>query len=169
MAHDGAMQANRRLIVMRHAKAGDLTGGPDAERALNPRGQRDAAAAGDWLREHGFIPGLVLCSTARRARQTWRQTAAGLPGTVTVREDPRLYEAGSDESLDIIRQAPPDVVTLMYVGHNPAAQDLAAGLLGEMAGFPAAAIAVIGLAVPWAAVAPGDGDLIALWTPRLAS
>ncbi len=163
------MQANRRLIVMRHAKAGDLPGGPDAERALNPRGRRDAAAAGDWLREHGFIPGLVLCSTARRARQTWRQTAAGLPGTVTVREDPRLYEAGSDELLDIIRQAPPDVVTLMYVGHNPAAQDLAAGLLGEMAGFPAAAIAVIGLAVPWAAVAPGDGDLVALWTPRLAS
>jgi len=169
MAHDGAMQANRRLIVMRHAKAGDLPGGPDAERALNPRGRRDAAAAGDWLRGHGFIPGLVLCSTARRARQTWRQTAAGLPGTVTVREDPRLYEAGSDELLDIIRQAPPDVVTLMYVGHNPAAQDLAAGLLGEMAGFPAAAIAVIGLAVPWAAVAPGDGDLVALWTPRLAS
>lgn len=154
---------------MRHAKAGDLPGGPDAERALNPRGRRDAAAAGDWLRGQGLVPDLVLCSTARRARQTWRQIAAGLETAVRVREDPRLYEAGFGELLDIIRAAPPEVATLMYVGHNPAAQDLAAGLLGQLAGFPAAAIAAIGLAAPWAAVAPGDGDLIALWTPRSAS
>jgi phosphohistidine phosphatase len=166
MAHDGAMRANRRLIVMRHAKAADLPGGPDAERALNPRGQRDAAAAGDWLRGHGLVPDLVLCSTARRARQTWRQIAARLETAVLVRQDPRLYQAGSGELLDIIRAAPPEVATLMYVGHNPAAQNLAAGLLGQLAGFPAAAIAAIGLTVPWAAVAPGDGDLIALWTPR---
>jgi phosphohistidine phosphatase len=111
----------------------------------------------------------VLCSTARRARQTWQQIAGGLPGPVTVREDPRLYEAGSAELLDIIRQAPPDLATLMYVGHNPAVQDLAAVLLGEMAGFPAAAIAVIGLAVPWASVAEGDGELVGFWSPRSGS
>lgn len=150
---------------MRHAKAGDLPGGPDNERALNPRGRRDAAAAGAWLRARDMIPDLVLCSTARRARQTWRQIAAGLEPDVPVREDPRLYDAGAGELLDIIRSAPAEVTTLMYVGHNPAAQDLAAVLLGEMAGFPAAAIAVIGLAAPWAAVAPGDGDLVELWTP----
>jgi phosphohistidine phosphatase len=168
MAHDGAMQATRRLIVMRHAKAGDLPGGPDAERALNPRGRRDAAAAGSWLRSQGMLPDLVLCSTARRARQTWRQVAAGLETAVTVREDPRLYDAGAGELLDIIRSAPAEVTALMYVGHNPAAQDLAAELLGQPAGFPAAAVALVDLAVPWAAVAPGDGGLVALWTPHAA-
>jgi len=151
---------------MRHAKAGDLPGGPDAERALNPRGRRDAAAAGDWLRGHGLIPDLVLCSAARRARQTWQQVAAGLAVPVTVREDPRLYEASSAELLDVIRAAPPDTATLMYVGHNPAAQDMASGLLGRAEGFPAAAIAVIGLAVPWASAAAGDGALAGFWTPR---
>ena len=160
------MQGSRRLIVMRHAKAGELTGGPDAERALNPRGRRDAAAAGDWLRAQGLIPDLVLCSTARRARQTWQQVAAGLAAAVTVREDPRLYEAGAAELLAVIRAAPPDTATLMYVGHNPAAQDLASGLLGRAEGFPAAAIAVIGLAVPWASAAAGDGALAGFWTPR---
>ncbi len=85
------------------------------------------------------------------------------------RQAPRLYQAGSAELLDIIRQAPPDVVTLMYVGHNPAAQDLAAVLLGEMARFPAAAIAVIGLAVPWAAAAAGDGELAGFWSPHSAT
>jgi phosphohistidine phosphatase len=160
------MQGSRRLIVMRHAKAGELPGGPDAERALNPRGRRDAAAAGDWLRAQGLIPDLVLCSTARRARQTWQQVAAGLAAAVTVREDPRLYEAGAAELLAVIRAAPPDTATLMYVGHNPAAQELASGLLGRAEGFPAAAIAVIGLAVPWASAAAGDGALAGFWTPR---
>ena len=162
------MHATRRLIVMRHAKAGDLPGGPDAERALTPRGRRDAAAAGAWLRALGMIPDLVLCSTARRARQTWRQIAAGLETAVTMREDPRLYHAGAGDLLDIIRAAPAEVTTLMYVGHNPAAQDLATELLGRPAGFPAAAVALIDLAVPWDAVAPGDGDLVELWTPRPA-
>ena len=160
------MQGSRRLIVMRHARAGELPGGPDAERALNPGGRRDAAAAGDWLRAQGLIPDLVLCSTARRARQTWQQVAAGLAAAVTVREDPRLYEAGAAELLAVIRAAPPDTATLMYVGHNPAAQDMASGLLGRAEGFPAAAIAVIGLAVPWASAAAGDGALAGFWTPR---
>jgi len=163
------MQGSRRLIVMRHAKAGELPGGPDAERALNARGRRDALAAGGWLRGRGLIPDLVLCSTARRARQTWQQVAAGLAVPVTVREDPRLYEASSAELLDVIRAAPPDTATLMYVGHNPAARDLATGLLGRAGGFPAAAIAVIGLAVPWASAAAGDGTLTGFWTPRPVS
>lgn len=162
------MHGTRRLIVMRHARAGELPGGPDAKRALSPRGLRDAAAAGDWLRDRGLIPDLVLCSTARRARQTWRQVAAGIETPVTVREDPRLYQAGADELLDIIRAAPPGAATLMYVGHNPAAQDLAAGLAGRAEGLPAAAIAVIGLAVQWASAAAGDGELAEFWTPALA-
>jgi phosphohistidine phosphatase len=169
MPHHGVMDGSRRLIVMRHAKAGELPGGPDAERALNPRGRRDALAAGGWLQGRGLIPDLVLCSTARRARQTWQQVAAGLAATATVREDPRLYEAGSAELLDIIRAAPPDTATLMYVGHNPAAGDLAAGLLGRAGGFPTAAIAVISLAVPWASAAAGDGALAGFWTPRPVS
>lgn len=163
------MQGSRRLIVMRHAKAGELPGGPDAERALNPRGRRDALAAGRWLRGRGLLPDLVLCSTARRARQTWQQVAAGLAAAVTVREDPRLYEAGAAELLDIIRSAPPGTATLMYIGHNPAAQDLAAGLLGQAGGFPTAAIAVIGLAGPWASAAAGEGALAGFWTPRSPS
>jgi phosphohistidine phosphatase len=163
------MDGSRRLIVMRHAKAGELPGGPDAERALNPRGRRDALAAGGWLRDCGLIPDLVLCSTARRARQTWQQVAAGLEAAVTVREDPRLYEAGSAELLEIIMAAPPDAATLRYVGHNPAAADLAAGLLGRAERFPTAAIAVIGLAVPWASAAAGDGALAGFWTPRPVS
>jgi phosphohistidine phosphatase len=163
------MPGSRRLIVMRHAKARDLPGGPDAQRELSPRGRRDAADAGIWLRGQGFVPDVVICSTALRARQTWQQVGAGLAAAPGLREDPRLYDAGSGELMEIIRETRQDVATLMYVGHNPAAQDLAAGLLGQPRGFPTAAVAVVGLAAPWASAAVGNGELLAYWTPRPAA
>jgi phosphohistidine phosphatase len=45
---------------------------PDHERPLARRGQRDAPVMGRWLRTAGLAPDLVLCSTARRARETWQ-------------------------------------------------------------------------------------------------
>jgi phosphohistidine phosphatase len=168
------MKPQRRLIVMRHGKAGDLPGGPDIERALRPRGRRDATAAGRWLAGRGVLPDLVLCSKARRARQTWQHVAAELGGAPRVVNDPRLYSAGADELLGIVGETAPEVTNLMYVGHNPAAAELADVLTGEAVDFPTSAIAVIGLAVPWseledaaaAARTAGAGALIAAWKPR---
>lgn len=157
----------RRLIVMRHAKAGDLPGGPDAERALTPRGLADAARAGQWLAEHGYQPDAVICSPARRARQTWRQVAAELASNgVRAHEADSLYQASAGDLLEIVRGTAEQAGTLMYVGHNPAAGNLAAALTGRPASFPTAAIAVIGFTGPWSGLNPGDGTLIASWTPR---
>jgi phosphohistidine phosphatase len=167
------MKAQRQLIVMRHGKAGDLPGGPDIERALRPRGIRNAGAAGRWLAGRGLVPDLVLCSRARRARQTWQHLAAELGGAPRVVEDPRLYDADATELLGIIAETEPSVSSLMYVGHNPAAADLADFLIGEAVDFPTSAIAVIGLTSSWSelandttAHAAGTGELIAAWRPR---
>lgn len=163
------MTAQRQLIVMRHAKAGELPGGPDAERALRPRGRRDASAAGGWLTASQLAPDLVFCSGARRARQTWQYVGAELAAEPQVIADPRLYEADARGLLDILAQAPPDTRTLMYVGHNPAAADLAEILTGQSVDLRTASIAVIGLAVSWSALADGDtagaGELVATWSP----
>jgi phosphohistidine phosphatase len=164
-----AMRAGPRLIVMRHAQAGELPGGPDAERALRPRGRRDAAAAGAWLRAHEFIPDAVICSTARRARQTWLHVGADLGSGIEVSNDPRLYDASAEQLLAIVRQTPPEVGTLLYVGHNPAAQQLAATLTGRRPEFPSSAIAVIDLAGDWADAGPGAGQLTASWVPVAGS
>jgi phosphohistidine phosphatase len=155
-----------RLIVMRHAKAGELPGGPDAERALRERGRRDATAAGQWLRDSGFVPEAAICSSARRTRQTWQEVAAELGAEVSCRQDPRLYQADVSDLLEIIAATPAGSASLMYVGHNPAAAELAAGLTGTELDFPTAAIAVIGLPGPWSQIAPGTGELVASWTPR---
>jgi len=164
------MDPQRRLIVMRHAKAGELPGGPDAERALRPRGCRDASAAGRWLAGLGVVPDLVLCSSARRARQTWQYVSAELPGEPKLVTDPRLYQAGADRLPGILAETGPDVGSLMYVGHNPAAAELTENLLGTPVGFPTAAIAVLAVPVGWSdlagAAAGGTCELVASWTPR---
>ena len=156
----------KRLIVMRHAKAGELPGGPDIERALKARGRRDAAAAGEWLRGGGFRPDAVLCSSARRTRQTWQYVSAALGDSASFVADPRLYSADADGVLAIIGETPDEVGTLLYVGHNPAAAELAAMLTGAELAFPTCAIAVVGLQHAWSDLRAGVGDLIASWTPR---
>lgn len=160
------MQDSHRLIVMRHAKAGELPGGPDFERALRPRGLRDSAAAGRWLAGRGLRPDSVICSAARRARQTWQHVAPELGGEIPVSAQRQLYQAGARGVLEIIRQTGADVTTLMYIGHNPAAVELVALLTGTEPEFPAAAIAVVGLAGDWPGLAEGAGELVASFAPR---
>ena len=163
------MTAQRRLIVMRHAKAGELPGGPDVERALRPRGRKNATAAGRWLAGRGFMPDLVLCSHARRARQTWQYVSAELGGEPAVINDRRLYDAGAADLIEIFAETQPQVRSLMYVGHNPAAADVAETLIGSPVAFPTAALAVIDLASPWSGLAgqaENAGQLIASWTPQ---
>ena len=84
--------AGRKLVLMRHAKSAwpDV---PDHERPLARRGQRDAPVMGRWLRAAGHVPDQVLCSTARRARETWQLAQAGLGATPPVSFDDGVYQA----------------------------------------------------------------------------
>jgi phosphohistidine phosphatase len=58
------------LVLWRHAEAQD--GSPDLERALTPRGRKQAQRVGHWLREHLPAEFRVLASPARRTRETAR-------------------------------------------------------------------------------------------------
>jgi phosphohistidine phosphatase len=165
----GVMQHRHKLIVMRHAKAGELPGGPDFERALRPRGRRDSAAAGTWLAANDYRPQAVICSAARRTRQTWQYLLPELGGAPDFVAESALYGADSDDVAQIVRQTAEAVGTLLYVGHNPAAAELVAALTGVEPQFPTAAIAVIGLSGEWAGLADGTGELVASWTPRSAA
>ena len=61
----------RRLYLLRHAKSSWKDEGlADHDRPLARRGRRAAKAIARHLREQGVEPELVLCSTARRARET---------------------------------------------------------------------------------------------------
>jgi phosphohistidine phosphatase len=155
------------LVVLRHAKAAELPGGPDFERVLLPSGERDSAAAGSWLASLGFRPDVVICSAARRTRQTWENAAPALGGDPEFIAEERLYEGDVEDVIEIIRQTPATVGTLLYVGHNPAAAGFASLVTGsETALADAAATAVIGLDSDWADLAAGTGELVATWSPK---
>jgi phosphohistidine phosphatase len=153
---------------LRHAKSAWPEDVPDHERPLAPRGRRDAPAAGRWLRESGYVPDRVLCSTARRARETWQLAEENLGAhPQTVFED-RVYGASGMELLDLARQTPADVRTLLIIGHDPAMRGLALELASEQpsdaetaalsrvrAKYPTAAIAVLSFPGSWFELGPG--------------
>jgi phosphohistidine phosphatase len=168
---------NRQLVLFRHAKSAwpDV---PDHERPLASRGIRAAPVMGRWLRDAGLVPDLVLCSTARRARETWHFARAGLAARPPVSFEDRLYAQDATELLALIREVPPATGTLLLVGHNPAIEDLALMLAagpdatnrGDLerirAKFPTAAIAVLEPAGTWHELAPGQARLTGFVTPR---
>ncbi|WP_308312845.1 histidine phosphatase family protein [Streptomyces sp. ISL-1] len=169
------MSPLRRLVVLRHAKAARPEDVPDHERPLAPRGLRDAPAAGRWLAQADCLPDLVLCSPARRARQTWELAAAQMGSAPPVRYDPRLYGADAEDILEVARVVPADVGTVLLVGHNPGLQDLILLLAGEALGgtlqraqtkFPTSAVAVLTWRGTWSALAPGVALLTDLAVPR---
>jgi phosphohistidine phosphatase len=163
---------SRRLVLLRHAKS-DWPDVADHERPLAKRGRRDAPRAGRWLARSGYVPDAVVCSTARRARETWELAAAALAqaggGAPPVRYEPRVYDATVLGLLMLVREFPEDERTVLIVGHNPGLAELAVGLAAPPpeppSAFPTAAVAVLGLAGDWASAGPGEARLLAFAVP----
>ena len=163
----------RRLVLLRHAKS-DWPDVADHERPLARRGRRDAPVVGRWLGRSGYVPDAVVCSTARRARETWELAAVGLtdavPGVAPqVRYEPRVYEATVLGLLMLVREFPDDSTTVLIVGHNPSIAEFTVGLAAPPpeppSTFPTAAVAVLGLAGDWASTGPGEARLLAFAVP----
>lgn len=157
----------RRLLIMRHAHA-EHGAVADADRALTKKGRRAAEAAGERLADAGFLPDQVICSTARRAWETWkylRANARAESAEFTVVQD--LYSAGVDDAFDLVNQVFDEVGTLLLLGHNPTMAELAQAFADPDAdgpdspirSFPPASIAVVELDVPWLYAAPGTGTV----------
>lgn len=166
----------RRLVVLRHAKSARPEGVEDHRRPLAPRGTRDAPAAGRALAEADCLPDLALCSPAVRARRTWQLASAEWGTPPPVRYDPRLYAADVPDLLEVVREVPPEVETLLLVGHNPGLEDLVLDLAGDglddtldrvRTKFPTSAIAVLAWrGTGWPALGPGAALLTAFMVPR---
>jgi phosphohistidine phosphatase len=158
----------RTLLLLRHAKSDWDQAREDHERPLAPRGRRAAKRMGAHLAESGVRPDLVLCSTALRARDTWRFAAAALGAEPELELVPELYLASPARILERVRSAPDRCHTLLVVGHNPGFQELAVQLAGgprsapgeRIGKFPTAALARFTLANGgWRGLAPGKVQL----------
>lgn len=165
----------RRLAVLRHAKSAWPDDVADVDRPLAERGRRDAPEAGRWLRDRGLLPDRVVCSPARRTRETWNLVAAQWDRVPPVDFDARVYGAGTDGLVQLVRGLDPRAVTVLLIGHQPAVQELVLRLATDAAGaeldrlrekFPTSGIAVLELDGPWSGLREGAARLVDFIVPR---
>jgi phosphohistidine phosphatase len=165
-----------RLVLLRHAKSSwDTPGLEDHERPLARRGSRAVAALRRHVAAGAVAPDLVLCSTARRAVETWEGIASAFPSDIQVEFTAGLYGATAEELLGRLRQVPEGIECVLVVGHNPGLEDLATGLVGRgdderrrrlETKFPTGALATLVVPVPWAELGWGDAELVDYVVPR---
>ena len=163
-----------RLYLLRHAKSSwDDPELSDRERPLATRGVRAARRLARYARRRGIAVDVVLCSPARRARQTLELVEASLAGRAEVRVEDGLYGASAEDLIARLRRLPDAVGSVLLVGHNPGLQDLTAMLAGTGPAarqpgqrFPTGALAALAVPEPWAALGPGRAKLVDLVVPR---
>lgn len=156
-----------RLILMRHAKSSwshpDLN---DFERPLNARGRASATAMGQWLRDRGFVPDEVLCSSAERTGETFLRLGLDTP----VSYSRSLYHASAQRIQDAVRRATGRVV--LMIGHNPGIGEFAERLVKQppqhprFLDYPTCATLVADMECAWSEVCWDSGRVVDFTIPR---
>lgn len=138
----------RNLIIMRHAKAERGKGKRDFDRTLEDRGWRDADVVAAKLAAEGLVPDIVLCSAARRTRDTFAAVLPHFDTDLRAHFLESIYDAAAEDLLGLVRAA--EGQRLLLIGHNPTMHELALHLAGEDAqrvgsGFPTSTAAVFSM------------------------
>lgn len=139
------------LLLLRHAKSAwgrhDLD---DHDRPLDERGERAALVMGEYIRQQGLEPEVVLCSSARRAQETWARAQGCFTSEPEVSVEPPLYLCGWHALLSRLQQLDGSVSSAMLIAHNPDMQELALNLTGDA---EAAALSALSSKYPTAGLA----------------
>jgi len=166
-----------KLFLLRHAKSSWTDPGlDDLDRSLNARGLRAAAAVGRFMRQSKLMPELVLCSPARRARETWKLVAEELRTAPRVVIDEGIYDFGNGgRLLEVARHLANGANPLLIVGHNPSMERLAVRLIRKgdpklmkrlEQKYPTGALTVIEFSgTKWSDIAEGTGELLSFTRP----
>jgi phosphohistidine phosphatase len=165
------------LSLLRHAKSSWKNPTlPDRDRPLATRGMTDAPLMGKAMAERGIDPELVLCSSARRTRDTLALVLPELKVEPKVVYEDALYHASPAEMLKMLHDLQAGASRVMLVGHNPELQSFALDLVGSgpkhfrdrlREKYPTAGLAVINFASGlWSSVAVNSGTLNLFLTPK---
>jgi len=148
--------ASINICLMRHAKSDwDDPSLGDHDRPLNKRGRRDAPRMARWLAAKGYLPEVILGSTAVRVRQTidgmlgvWNhESSDSATDGPLVMLSQSLYMATPSTIADHIAS---DAITaqghrpktVLLVAHNPGISQLVSGWSGVATHMPTAAVAI---------------------------
>ena len=154
---------------MRHAKSSWDSGvDSDHERPLNKRGRKDSPVMAQLLCSNDLVPDLVVSSDARRTCETLElmQPVFEKFGAEPVIDiDASFYHAPANEWLDKLVELDDKFDSVLFLGHNPGAEELVMQLSGAYHSMPTAAIAMFEFDVDqWAQCE--EGRLVDLWRPK---
>jgi phosphohistidine phosphatase len=159
----------KTIFILRHAKSSweypDLS---DHDRPLNKRGKRDAPRIGEFLREHGLVPDLIISSTAKRAKTTVKRVvkSSGYDGEVELTSS--FFHASPPAYIAALQRVSDDFHRVMVVGHNPGLEELVETLTGKAVVMTTGAFAHVSLPIDsWSELERDtEGNLIGLWSPK---
>ncbi|OFX14890.1 MAG: hypothetical protein A2516_05460 [Alphaproteobacteria bacterium RIFOXYD12_FULL_60_8] len=158
----------KNLFLLRHAKSSWADPATDDfDRPLNKRGIEAATLMRAHLSKVKVRPDLVLCSPARRAKETYDLVAPALKGAEVV-FDKKLYIFDYRPVLERIGAVEDKVSTLLVIAHNPALEELTQWLTSaDLAKFPTGALACFKVSVKsWKDLAQGGCTLSAFIRPK---
>jgi phosphohistidine phosphatase len=122
---------SRQLYLLRHAEAEPWNPlGNDFSRSLSSSGSRHAQLVSDWALDALQLPDTVLCSPAKRTRQTLAPFLAHWPkllGSTDYVDS--MYGASLNMLLTLAEDAFSYSKRLLMVGHNPAVEVMLIKLL----------------------------------------
>jgi phosphohistidine phosphatase len=166
-----------RLHLLRHAKASRDEGVEDRARRLSKRGREMARwVAADLPVALGPLD-LVLCSPARRTRETAELALTGFASPPEVLLDEALYLAGPAALVARLRRVGEATGSVLVVGHNPGLHKLAlqladphsSGYAALASGkFPTLARASFAIEESWARIDGSRHALTDYATPKSA-
>jgi phosphohistidine phosphatase len=166
---------SRTVILLRHGKSSWSDSIlADIDRPLAPRGERATRKLAKYMRRKRIQPALVLCSPSLRTRQTLEAVESSLGKHCSVEVVPQLYAASEQELLERLQALPESVSSVMLIGHNPGLHNLALVLASRgddlpqlEEKFPTGALATLVVhSESWAALSPGDAELVDYVVPR---
>lgn len=115
----------KKLLLLRHGKSDWNTHASDFERPLKKRGVRQANRMGKWLVEQKMQPDLLISSPAKRAISTAENVCQSIAlSKHSIKMDKRVYEAESDDLLQVISEVSNAIQCLLIIGHNPGMEEL---------------------------------------------
>jgi phosphohistidine phosphatase len=157
------------LHLLRHAKSSWKEGVDDRERGLNRRGRESARQVGRRLTASVGALDLVLCSSARRTRETLELVFDELPVRPHSMIEAELYAASREELINRLRHLTEGSGSVLLIGHNPGLHELAVALADtnsagfrklESGKFPTAARASFRIPDPWSALGRSQYELL---------
>jgi phosphohistidine phosphatase len=124
---------SHQLYLLRHAEAEPWSPlGNDFSRSLSSNGNRHAQLVSDWALDTLKLPDTVLCSPAKRTRQTLAPFLSHWPkllGSTDYVES--MYGASLNMLLTLAEDAFSYSERLLMVGHNPGVEVMLTKLLQE--------------------------------------